>query len=162
VRLNHVSHLLVAALLAITASSAGAQLRRRAAGGAGETRAEHGTPRDPRFPYAGLWSGTRVMPVGSDQIRLRFTVKDGKYLGVTIHPGGDEAPQINLTATAAGLRWEQPNSGGGTWIFNVRLASPDSLAGTLILRDAPANFTEIPSGTMALTRQPPDAGSGKP
>jgi len=94
------------------------------------------------------------MPMGTDDIGLRFTVADEKYSGLTLHPGGGTAPQNKLTLTAAGLTWEQPNSGGGTWVFNVRLAGPDSMVGTLMLRDAPANFERAPKGTMVLTRQP--------
>jgi hypothetical protein len=93
------------------------------------------------------------MPIGSDEIEFRFTVTDGKYSGRTVHPNGNTSPQNNLTATADGLTWEQPNSGGGTWVFHVRLASPDSMIGTLVLRDAPANFNPVPRGTMVLTRQ---------
>ncbi len=94
------------------------------------------------------------MPMGSDDISFRFTVADGVYSGLTLHPGGGTAPQNKLTMTAAGLTWEQPNNGGGTWVFNVRLAAPDSMVGTLMLRDAPATFTTVPKGTMVLTRQP--------
>ena len=93
------------------------------------------------------------MPVGSDQIRFVFVVSDGKYVGSTVHPGGAKAPHIGLTASASGLTWEQPNSGGGTWVFQVRLAAPDSMAGTIVLRDAPASFTPVPRGTLVLTRQ---------
>ena len=94
------------------------------------------------------------MPMGSDDISFRFTVTDGAYSGLTLHPGGAASPQNKLAMTAAGLTWEQPNSGGGTWVFNVRLAGPDSMVGTLVLRDAPANFNSAPKGRMVLTRQP--------
>src|SRR4051794_7465504 len=71
--------------------------------------ASNGVPRDSRFPYAGMWSGIRTMPVGADQISFVFTVGEDHYSGVTFHPGGGRAPQVNLTETAAGLSWEQPN-----------------------------------------------------
>ena len=143
------------------AHSAHAQLARTRSPGGGEPSAGPGIPRDARFPYAGVWRGTRTMPVGSDEIRLRFTVTDEKYSGATIHPGGNTSPQNNLVATAAGLTWEQPNSGGGTWVFHVRLAGPDTMVGTLVLRDPPANLTPAPRGTMGLTRQPAQAGRDK-
>jgi hypothetical protein len=98
------------------------------------------------------------MPMGSDDVGFRFTVSDGKYAGTTLHPDGSTAPQDKLALTAAGLTWEQPNSGGGKWVFNVRLVGPDSMVGTLVLRDAPANFTTVPKGTMVLTRQPAARG----
>jgi hypothetical protein len=96
------------------------------------------------------------MPIGSDEIRFRFTAADGKYFGVTLNPCGGRSPQNNLAQTADGLTWESPNSGGGTWVFNVHLASPDSMVGTLVLRDAPPNLQPAPSGTMVLTRQAPE------
>ena len=145
--------LMTAALLFVAASASGAQeMRRRSSNG--ESAPAAGIPRDARFPYAGVWAGTRTMPIGSDDIAFRFTVADGVYSGLTLHPGGGASPQNKLTMTAAGLTWEQPNSGGGTWVFNVRLAGPDSMVGTLVLRDAPANFNPVPKGTMVLTRQP--------
>ena len=146
--------LMIGALVLFTALSAGAQLpRTRTPGGPDGGPPTGGTPRDARYPYAGQWSGTRVMPIGSDQITFKFTVTDGQYSGLTLHPDGGSSPQNNLAAGAGGLTWEQPNSGGGTWVFNVRLAGPDSMVGTLFLRDAPANLTPAPHGTMALTRQ---------
>jgi hypothetical protein len=109
--------------------------------------------RDPQFPYAGLWQGTRTMPLGSGDIAFRFSVTDGAYTGVTVHADGGTVPHRQLTATAAGLVWEQPNSGGGTWVYHVRLAGPDSMIGTLVLRDPPPNLTPAPAGTMVLVRQ---------
>jgi hypothetical protein len=110
--------------------------------------------RDPQFPYAGLWQGTRTMPRGTGEIAFRFSVTDGAYAGATVHADGGTVPHRQLTATAAGLEWEQPNSGGGTWVYRVRLVGPDSMIGTLVLRDPPPNLTPAPSGTMVLVRQP--------
>lgn len=121
-----------------------------------------GVSTNARFPYAGTWTGTRTMPVGSDAISFSFSVIDDNYTGVTLHPGGASSPQHSLTATSAGLTWEQPNSGGGTWVFHVRLAGPDSLAGTLVLRDAPANLMPAPVGSMVLTRVGVRARQGAP
>jgi hypothetical protein len=150
----HTHSLIAAALLfALTGGASAQEMRRRSPDGANAPPTA-GASRDPRFPYAGVWAGTRTMPMGSDDVGFRFTVTDGKYSGATLHPDGGTAPQNNLALTAAGLTWEQPNSGGGTWVFNVRLAAPDSMVGTLVLRDAPANFTTVPKGTMVLTRQP--------
>ncbi|MDQ6831376.1 MAG: hypothetical protein M3081_21145 [Gemmatimonadota bacterium] len=104
----------------------------------------------------------RTMPIGSDPIGFNFSVVDGKYAGVTVHPGGGTSPQHNLVATAADLTWEQPNSGGGTWMFNVRLVAADGMAGTLVLRDPPANLTPAPKGTMVLTRRPAGAPHAPP
>ena len=73
-----------------------------------------------------------------------------------LHPGGGRAPSNNLTQTADGLTWESPNSGGGTWVYHVRLAAQDSMVGTLVLRDAPPNLQPAPTGTLVLTRMVPE------
>jgi hypothetical protein len=144
---------LSAALVVMSATTASAQIARTRAPANGQTTpATGGIPRDPQFPYAGLWQGTRTMPLGAGDVVLRFTVVDGAYAGAMVHPDGGEAPHRRLVATAAGLTWESPNSGGGTWVYKVRLAGPDSMTGTLTLRDPPPNLTPAPSGTMVLVR----------
>src|SRR6185503_13433400 len=55
------------------------QERRRSPAGEPPAGAERGVPRDPNFPYAGLWKGMRTMPMGHDSIGLAFAVEDGKY-----------------------------------------------------------------------------------
>ena len=101
------------------------------------------------------------MPIGSDGIRFDFTVVNDEYAGATIHPGGGRAPHQKLVASATGLTWEQPNSGGGTWVFKMRLAGPDSLVGTIVLRDPPPNLTPAPEGTIALTRDMPKTSTSR-
>ena len=96
-------------MLIVATSTAGAQeMRRRSS--AAEAAPVAGIPRDTRFPYAGVWAGIRTMPIGSDDVAFRFSVTDGAYSGLTLHPGGGASPQDKLTMTAAGLTWEQPNS----------------------------------------------------
>ena len=152
----------VAFTMLLGAQISSAQIARtRAPNGEAPAAAASGIPRDARFPYAGLWRGTRIMPVGSDEVVLQFTNTDGTYSGAMIHPGGGRAPANSLSATASGLTWESPNSGGGMWVYHVRLVSPDSIEGTLVLRDAPPQFNPVPKGTMALTRQKPDARRDK-
>ena len=88
--------LMTAALLLVAATTAGAQeMRRRSSNG--ESAPTAGIPRDARFPYAGVWAGIRTMPIGSDDIAFRFTVADGVYSGLTLHPGGGASPQNKLT-----------------------------------------------------------------
>lgn len=158
----HIHSLVAATLFVIAAQAAAAQLSRtRSPVGLDAPPPANGVPRDPHFPYAGLWSGTRTMPMGSDQIRCRFSVTDTKYSGEMIHPGGGIAPHNHLAASAAGLTWDLPNSGGGTWMYNVRLAGPDSMVGTLVLRDPPPGLTPAPTRTLVLTRQPAGAPRGK-
>ncbi len=151
-----VRHILIAAAFAATLATPGrAQLPRQSAAGGNGSSPERGRPRDSRFPYAGVWHGMRTMPVGQDEIQLHFSVDDGKYAGFLILPDGRPVPGNNLVANSGGITWELPNSGGGTWVYHVRLAGPDSLAGTLVLRDAPPNFNPAPRGTLILKRQPP-------
>ena len=144
---------IVAALMLI-ATSANAQIpRTRSPNGAPPPSTEGAIPRDARFPYAGLWMGHRTMPLGGDDITFQFSVADEKYSGAMLFPNGGRAPHVNLKSTAAGLTWESPNSGGGTWVYAVRLAGPDSMVGTLVLRDPPPNLTPAPTGTLVLKRQ---------
>src|SRR5215208_1880240 len=60
-------------LLAVATTSNAQEMRRRSADASGAAPTA-GVPRDARFPYAGVWTGIRTMPVGSDDIGLRFTV----------------------------------------------------------------------------------------
>jgi hypothetical protein len=151
-----VRSLFACSLLVVTtlATTTKAQLPRTRSVEQAEAPAANGIPRDPKFPYAGLWRGVRTMPLGSDDIALRFTVIDGKYAGVMLHPGGHTSPENNIAVTAAGLTFDHPNSGGGTWVYHLRLVGPDSIAGSLVLRDPPPNLTPAPKGTMTLTRAP--------
>ena len=148
---------LTAALGCFAATSAGAQIARTRSPEGGVTPGANGVPRDPRFPYVGDWRGTRTMPQHTGAVGFRFAITDGKYSGASIYPDGGTVPHRNLVATAAGLSWEQPNSGGGTWVYTVRLAGPDSMVGGMVLRDPPANLMPAPTATMVLTRQLPPA-----
>ena len=156
-----VLHLLVAAAVStLLATTGNAQLPRQSAASSGASP-ERGVASDSRFPYAGVWRGARAMPIGQDEIELRFSVDNGKYAGFLILPNGRAVPGNNLVANSGGITWELPNSGGGTWVYHVRLAAPDSLTGTLVLRDAPPNFNPVPRGTLILKRQPPAEGRQK-
>jgi hypothetical protein len=150
--------ILALAVTATIARPAHSQLARTRDPNAAPMPSGGGIPRDPRHPYAGLWSGVRTMPRGAGEIRFQFTVPDGKYSGAMIMPDGGQAPHRNLAQTADGLTWESPNSGGGTWVYQVRLAAQDSMVGTLVLRDPPPNLQPAPQGTLVLTRVAPEKG----
>lgn len=149
----------VAGLLTVAASTLGAQEERRRMPDPSNRATPAGIPRNPRFPYVGAWVGTRTLPVGSDQITVRLLVQDDKYKSVIVNPGGAEGPGQVATSSSTGVSWEQPNSGGGTWVYKVHLASPDSLVGTVVLTNPPANLTPAPQGTMVLKRIPAAAGN---
>ena len=151
-RLVRLAALAVVALVQVPAISAQIPRTRNPAA----MPSDGGIPRDPEHPYAGMWAGAETMPVGRDEVRLQFTVADGRYSGAMLFPGGGRAPDRNLAQTADGLTWESPNSGGGTWVYHVRLAAPDSMVGTLVLRDAPPNLQPAPQGTLVLTRVAPE------
>jgi hypothetical protein len=160
---RHMRQPYVAAALLITlTAAAGAQERRRSPNPDGAPPSAQGAiPRNPKMPYAGLWSGTRNMPMGPGPFATRFSAADGKYQGVMIFPDGNTAPWAKVTSSSSGLTMESPNSGGGTWVYSVRLAGPDSMVGTLILRDAPAVLNPPPRGTLVLKRQRPAAARGR-
>ena len=140
--------------LAVVGTASGQGVRRAAPGGEVPTPAQAGVARDPRFPYAGLWTGLRRMPVGDNEIGFEFTVAADRYSGQTLVGGGAVAHE-RLVASAAGLRWEQPNNGGGLWLYTVRLAGPDSLVGTLKLQGGPPDLRPVPEGTLILVRRTP-------
>lgn len=145
----------LSALLALSAQATQAQQMRRS-GGDGEppkSGNEPSLPRVPGFPYAGAWKGFRSMPMGGDTVRLQFTVANGKYEGGMLLPNGRTIPSDHLTASATGLTWDSANSGGGVWAYKIRLVSPDSIVGTLVLENAPPEFNPIPRGTLVLKRQ---------
>lgn len=142
--------------LSIASSAGHAQLARTRDPAAAGLATGGGIPRDPQHPYAGVWSGVRTLPPGSDEIRFRVSFNNDKYDGEMVHPDGHRAPQNHLALTADGLTWDSPNSGGGTWEYHVHLVSPDSMIGRLILRDAPPSLRPAPQGTLVLKRQPPE------
>lgn len=112
-------------------------------------------PRQPGFPFAGLWRGARTLPPGVDTVTLLFTVDDGHYEGAMVYPRGLVVPHDKLTTSKDQLIWKQRNSGGGMWVYTVRLVDRDRMEGTVTLRDAPANLQPAPSGTVSLVRQLP-------
>lgn len=143
---------LIAALAMLFAGSAGAQEARMRMPNPDAAPTPPGVPRNSQFPYEGAWEGRRIMPGGSDDVTIRFLVQNDKYLSSIAPANGRAEPERAAQATSAGLSWQQPNSGGGTWLYKVHFASPDSLVGTLVLTNAPANLTPAPAGTLSLRR----------
>lgn len=142
--------------LALTAALAGgrieAQEMRTRTPNPNAPPAPTGIPRNSKYPYEGVWTGQRSMPLGTDQLTVRLVVQEDKYASIMMLPNGKPTPERPVSATSAGLVWEQANSGGGNWMYKVHLASPDSLVGTLVLNNAPANLSPAPSGTLVLKR----------
>ena len=145
---------LVLGAVAVTASGSGAQqMRRRAGGPPGDA---HVTiiPANPHFPFAGTWGGTRTVEGNRDPVVIAVDVANGKYFGAIIHPDGSMAEHQHEHVEGNALTWDSPNSGGGTWVYRVKLVGPDSIAGTVALQGAPAIFgPKPPSGTVTLARR---------
>ena len=88
------------ALVVVAATTTSAQIARTRSPGNGETVPATGAiPRNPQFPYAGLWQGTRTMPLGSGDIVFRFSVVDSAYGGATLHPDGGAVAHRQLAST---------------------------------------------------------------
>jgi hypothetical protein len=69
-------------------------------------------------------------------LTMVFDVARDAYVGFTSMGASGRAPHRNTVADGRVLRWEQSNSGGGVWVYSVRLITPDSAAGTLTLKGA--------------------------
>jgi hypothetical protein len=139
------------------APAARAQLPRSRAPGSDAAPLPVATPRRADFPLAGLWRGPRTLPPGTDTVTLVFTVDGSRYDGATVYPDGAMIPHDKLTTTKAGAVWEYRNSGGGVWVYDVKLVGQDRLEGTVRLRDARASLQPPPTGKIALRRQLPAA-----
>ena len=144
-----------------------AQLPRRPAPGSdnGEgTTSKRGAMRSARYPFAGDWEGTSTMQSGPGAntprpFSIRIEVADSAartYRAAMILPNGRPAPFQHIALTGDTLSCDQQNSGGGKWIYALRLVARDSLAGTTVLRGAPWHPSPEPLGTVALHRRPGD------
>ena len=151
----------LALALAMT-SSANAQERRRSPGGP-PPNGDVGIPRqsgDTRHPYVGAWEGTMTMKPQPGEagrpipISMVFDLADTstvQYGGATIFPGNARAPHLETKSERGSLTWQQRNSGRGMFTYTARLASPDSIVGTVILRDS--DWPTPPTGSFVLVRK---------
>ena len=80
-----------------------------------------------------------------------------EYSGGTMLPNGERAPHVETTVTNGEMHWKMPNSGGGFWVYAVRLVSRDSISGTVALKDWPqlGAGEKAPSGVVTLVRRQP-------
>ena len=81
------------------------------------------------------------------------------YSGATILPNGASAPHLETAVSKGEMQWKQSNSGGGFWVYSGRLVTPDSIAGTAVLRDWPQlpAGEKPPAGTFSIVRRAPGA-----
>jgi hypothetical protein len=92
-------------------------------------------------------------------VAFAINAGDRGYSSVMILPDNAKVPLERTRLVGDTLVWESPNSGGGMWVYKARRVAADTLAGTVVLRDAPANFgPKPPSGTFNVVRQPAGAG----
>jgi hypothetical protein len=140
-----------AGLTVLVASATSAQLPRRSDGAAATPTNRAALPANPRFPFAGSWDGTLMHGERARPISFDFAVVDGQYSGTTIWPNDSRAPHTNVRVVGDALQWEMPNSGGGTWYYQAKRVSADSIAGTMELRGAP--HINAPIGNFVLVRK---------
>jgi hypothetical protein len=139
--------------LVATSASAGAQLQRRAPGGGSGVELPD-IPANPRFPFAGVWIGRMISPMGDTvPIAMIIEAADGRYTGSTVLPNGARAPHDNNKASGDVITWDQSNSGGGRWYYRLARGVGDTLSGTMTLRDAPDFPPPPPTGTILLVRR---------
>lgn len=127
--------------------------------------APKGTPRDAQHPYAGVWDGAFRLangPVSDQAIPMVMVVRvtdpaANAYASETVLPNGARAPQLDTRVTNGEIRWKQPNSGGGFWMYAGKLVARDSIAGTVRLEDWPQlpAGEKPPSGTFSVVRRAP-------
>ena len=143
--------LLVVVLLLATAQAVSAQERRRSGGAEGGPALPfiEGTA---RFPLSGSWAGIMARTgVGSFPIRWNLEAEDGMYKRLARLNAGQPAPEVFWKATAKTIRWEE-ESGLGVLVYSAQLVSPDSIAGTVTLRDGKPGDPATAQGTFALAR----------
>ena len=147
-----------AVLLIASSHVAVAQLR-RSAGGDGAPAGLPSIAANPRFPFAGTWVGRRNIEENGMPVAFAIEADNGRYSSVMILPDNAKVPLERTRLVGDTLVWESPNSGGGMWVYKARRVAADTLVGTVVLRDAPANFgPKPPSGKFNVVRQPAGAG----
>lgn len=123
-------------------------------------------PRDSARPLIGVWVGEfRPGIPGAEPAPYTVVIEflNGGYSGYTfvgpsmVRP----APMRRPAATGQSITWEQPNSGGGTLVFEARLVDPNQLRGSLSFRGDWPKGESPPSATFSLQRRErPDRPSG--
>ena len=157
-------HTSLATAVMLFATFAGAQERRRAPGPGEMPTPQPGDDAGSRarYPFSGVWRGSLTMTgdvpdAGKPtEIGMMFQITDTVarvYSGATLFPGNATSKHLKSTSTASGLQWEEKNSGPGFFVYTARLASPDSIVGTVTLRDG--NMPGAPKGTFVLVRRKP-------
>lgn len=158
--------LLALLTISTTAVAQGSAPRRQ--GGPGDGGAERaggmGRPRiaaNAQFPFVGSWVGRQVIAGRTVPIGVDIDVANGQYTGTTIWPNDARARHVNARVAGAELQWEQPNSGGGMWVYQAKRASADSVLGTVSLRGARGPDGPPPEGTFVLVRLPAASRDGR-
>jgi hypothetical protein len=149
----------LAAILLVTSSQVGSAQLRRSADGAAPPAGLPSIARNPRFPFAGTWVGRRNIEANAMPVAFAINADNERYSSVMILPDNARVPLERTRLVGDTLVWESPNSGGGMWVYKAHRLAGDTLVGTILLRDAPANFgPKPPSGKFSVVRQPAGAG----
>lgn len=144
----------IAALALTAASATGAQQRRSALPSGGANIELPNIPADPRHPFAGVWVGRMMMDNDTVPIAMIIEANEGKYTGSTVLPNGAHAPHNNTAVSGNTITWQQTNSGGGLWHYDLKLSAGDTLSGKMVLHDAPNFPPPLPTVRYVLIRNP--------
>jgi hypothetical protein len=155
----------IAVFIAVSPRVLHGQMRRSPdANGGPPPEAPKGSPRNARFPFAGVWDGTMSLANSAGDERnvprtFIFAIADSaknQYGGAMLLPNGARAPYAETTLTNGEIKWKMPNSGGGFWVYTAKLVGRDSVAGTVALVDWPQlpAGEKAPAGTLGLARRP--------
>ena len=156
---------LIAVFVSISPHVLHGQMRRSPDGNGGPPpEAPKGSPRNARFPFAGVWDGTMTLvndAAGEREVprTFIFAIADSaknQYGGAMLLPDGRRAPYAETSVTNGEIKWKMPNSGGGFWVYSAKLVGRDSLAGMVALVDWPQlpAGEKAPSGTLGFARRP--------
>jgi hypothetical protein len=150
---------ILSVVLLIASSQGGIAQLRRSADSGGVPAGLPSIAANPHFPFAGTWVGRRNIEENGMPVAFAIAADSGRYSSVMILPDNAKVPLERTRLVGDTLVWESPNSGGGMWVYKARRVAADTLVGTVVLRDAPANFgPKPPSGKFNVVRQPASAG----
>ena len=143
-------------LLAMHTATLDAQQRTRTGSPDGGTPAPVVAPAiaaDPAHPLVGVWQGTMTELEMNDEMPITVVIEflNGAYSSYSI-VGPGAAVHKSTKVTDKAIHWEQPNSGGGTLMFDLKISANDRMAGTMKL--VGAAFTKA-GAKLDLRRRAP-------
>jgi hypothetical protein len=141
---------LIALVLVLATSTAGAQ-QRRSAGAAPEPR--ENIPSMARYPFAGTWTGLMKLRLDTVPMSVDIAVFNDKYTSVSYGPDGGRMKHMSTELVNGTLRWEMKNSGAGAWVYEAKRIVGDTIFGSVMLTGGPGRDGKPEAGTIMLVRQ---------